>query len=66
MLRTVVIFVVVIVISSLAWPWLTRLGFGRLPGDFHVVRNGRRYAVPLMSTLILSAVLTLALRAFGR
>jgi len=66
MLRTLVIFVVLIAIASFASPWLTRLGFGRLPGDFHIVRNGRRYLVPLMSTLILSAVLTLALRVFGR
>jgi Protein of unknown function (DUF2905) len=66
MLRSIVIFAVAIVILSFAWPWLSRLGFGRLPGDFHVERNGRRYAIPVMSTLILSALLTLALRVFGR
>lgn len=43
-------------------PWLRRFGFGRLPGDFEIVRNGRRYRFPIGSTVILSLLATLIFR----
>lgn len=35
---------------------LSRLGFGRLPGDFTVTIGGRKLPVPLGSTLLLSVM----------
>ncbi len=35
-------------------PWLRRIGFGRLPGDFRFRLRGRDFDVPLASTVLLS------------
>jgi hypothetical protein len=37
---------------------LAKLGLGRLPGDFHVEREGFSLYFPLTTSLIVSAVLT--------
>jgi Protein of unknown function (DUF2905) len=49
-------------ILSAAWPWLARLGVGRLPGDITFTVRGRRYALPFMSTLVLTLLGTLIVR----
>ena len=57
---------VVLVLAGLLWPWLSRLGLGRLPGDIHVEREGFQFFFPITTGLIVSAVLTLILWIFRR
>ena len=45
---------VVLVILSIATPWLGRVALGRLPGDFRIPLRGRVYYVPFASTVLLS------------
>jgi ribose/xylose/arabinose/galactoside ABC-type transport system permease subunit len=52
---------IVLVVIGIAWPWLTKLGFGRLPGDFRFEREGFTLYFPLTSGLIVSALLSLIL-----
>ena len=52
---------IVLVVIGIAWPWLTKLGFGRLPGDFRFEREGFTFYLPLTSGLIVSALLSLIL-----
>lgn len=47
--------------AGLLWPWLSRLPWGRLPGDISIEREGFSFRFPLMTTLLVSAVLTLLL-----
>jgi len=47
--------------AGLAWPWLSRIALGRLPGDLHIHRDGWDLYVPLASGVLVSAVLTLVL-----
>jgi hypothetical protein len=47
------------ILLGLAWPWLAKLGLGRLPGDLHVQREGFSFYFPLTTSLIISAVVTL-------
>ena len=37
-------------------PWLEKLGFGRLPGDFRFRLFGREWFIPLTSTVVLSLI----------
>jgi hypothetical protein len=46
---------------GLLWPWLARLGLGRLPGDVHIERDGFSFHFPLTTSLIVSLVVTLVL-----
>ncbi len=51
----IVVFLVLVLINSVT-PWLQRLGFGRLPGDFRFKVFGREFFIPLTTTIILSLV----------
>ena len=51
----IVVFLVLILINGFT-PWLQRLGFGKLPGDFRFKVFGREFFIPLTTTIILSLV----------
>ena len=44
---------------GLLWPWLGNLPFGRLPGDIVIERDGFKLYLPLMTMLLLSALISL-------
>jgi len=49
----------------LLWPYLSRLGLGRLPGDVAVQRPSGTFYFPFMTSVILSLVLSALLWWFG-
>jgi Protein of unknown function (DUF2905) len=51
---------------GLAWPIVTRLGLGRLSGDIVIERDNFTFYVPIVTCLILSIVLSIALWVFNR
>jgi Protein of unknown function (DUF2905) len=55
-----------LLIVGLAWPWLSRIGLGSLPGDIRIERKGFSFYFPITSGLIVSLVLTLILWIFRR
>jgi hypothetical protein len=61
MSRFLVVLGLVIVAIGLAWPWLSRLGLGRLPGDIVIEREGFSFYFPIVTSLLLSLVLSLIL-----
>ena len=46
---------------GIAWPWLSRLGLGRLPGDIRIETANGVFYFPLMTCIVVSAVLSLVL-----
>jgi hypothetical protein len=56
----------VIALVGLLWPWLSRLPFGRLPGDIVVDKPGFKFFAPFTTMIILSIVLSLVLWLFRR
>ena len=54
----IVIFLILVVISAIN-PWLNKLGFGNLPGDFRFRLFGRDWYIPLATTVLLSLLATL-------
>jgi hypothetical protein len=50
-----------LIVLGVAWPWLARLGLGRLPGDIHVEREGFTFYFPITTGIIVSVVLSLVL-----
>lgn len=61
MQRFLIVAGLVALVLGLLWPWLARFGLGRLPGDFHVERDGFSFYFPLTTSLIVSVVVTLIL-----
>ena len=66
MQRFLVSFGIALVVVGLAWPWLARLGLGRLPGDIHFERAGFSFHFPLTTCLVVSAVVSLILWVLRR
>lgn len=61
MARFLIVAGVVLIVLGLAWPYLGKLGLGRLPGDIRIERDGFSFYFPLTTGLIVSAVLSLVL-----
>jgi hypothetical protein len=66
MQRFLILCGLAIVVLGLAWPWLSRLGLGHLPGDIHVEREGWSFHFPLTTSIVVSLVLTLLVWLFRR
>lgn len=61
MQKLLIVIGLVLVIAGLAWPWLSKLPFGRLPGDIVVERENFRLYFPLATMVIVSIVASLVL-----
>jgi Protein of unknown function (DUF2905) len=61
MSRTLIIVGLAIAAIGLVWPWLGRIGLGRLPGDILIERQNVRFYAPLGTCLLVSVVLSLLL-----
>jgi hypothetical protein len=64
--RWLVIIGIVLVVAGLAWPLISRLGLGHLPGDINVEREGWSFHFPLMTSIVLSVVISLLLWLFRK
>jgi hypothetical protein len=64
--RWLIILGVVLVVVGLLWPWLSRLGLGRLPGDIVIERENFRLYIPITTSILISLVLSLILWLLNR
>lgn len=46
-----------LLVTGLLSPWLRKYGLGRLPGDIRIRGKRGNYSFPIVSSLILSALL---------
>jgi hypothetical protein len=61
MQRALIVLGIVIIVAGIAWPWLARLGLGRLPGDICIETESGGIYFPIVTCLIISIVLSLLL-----
>lgn len=61
MQRVLVAVGAVLLLAGLLWPWLSKLGLGRLPGDIHIETDHGVFHFPIMTCVIISAVLSLVI-----
>lgn len=66
MARFLVIAGLVLLLAGLLWPFLARIGLGRLPGDIVVQRGGTTFYFPLATCVIISIVLSVLFWLFNR
>jgi hypothetical protein len=55
-----------LILVGVAWPWLAKLGLGRLPGDIYVEREGLRFYFPITTGIVVSLVVSVLLWLFRR
>ncbi len=56
----------VILIVGIAWPILSRIGLGRLPGDIMFQRGGVTFYFPLATCILISIIVSALFWLLGR
>jgi hypothetical protein len=57
--KILILIGVVVIIIGLTWPWLSKLPFGKLPGDIVVDKPNFKFFFPITSMIIVSAIVSL-------
>jgi len=52
---------ILLLIIGIAWPLISQLPFGRLPGDIYIERENFTFYFPLTTGLLISIILSLLL-----
>lgn len=58
MQRFLIIAGAVLIIAGLLWPFLAKIGLGRLPGDIAIEREGFSFHFPITTMILASILLT--------
>jgi Protein of unknown function (DUF2905) len=66
MTRWLIILGVVLILAGLLWPWLGKLGLGRLPGDIAIQRENFRLYFPITTSILISLAVSLILWLLNR
>lgn len=66
MAKWLIVAGIILVLLGMAWPWLSRLGLGHLPGDIHIERNGYSFHFPITTGVVVSLVLSLLFWIFRK
>jgi hypothetical protein len=66
MVRFLIVLGLAILVAGLLWPYLGRIGLGRLPGDIVIERDNVTFYFPLMTCLLVSVLLSLVFWVVNR
>ncbi|MGH8533729.1 MAG: DUF2905 domain-containing protein [Gammaproteobacteria bacterium] len=64
--RVLITLGLALVAIGLLWPWITKLGLGRLPGDIVIERDGFKLYFPIVTGLLISLIVSAVLWLFRR
>lgn len=64
--RFLIIAGLALVAVGFLWPYLGRIGLGRLPGDIVIERENFRLYIPIVTSLLISALVTLVFWLFRK
>jgi hypothetical protein len=66
MARFLIVLGLAILVAGLLWPYLSRIGLGRLPGDIVIERENVTFYFPLMTCLLVSVLFSLVFWVVNR
>lgn len=66
MQKTLIILGITIILAGLLWPWLSKIPFGRLPGDLVIDKPGFKLFFPITSMLLVSGLVSLVMWLFRK
>lgn len=66
MSRFLITLGLILLAAGLLWPWVQKLGLGRLPGDIVIERENFTLYIPLGTSIVVSLVLSVVLWLLGR
>ena len=59
MSRILIISGILLILVGMAWPWISRLGLFRLPGDIVIEREGVHFYFPITTSILISIILSI-------
>jgi len=66
MQRALIIIGLALAAAGILWPWISKLPLGRLPGDIRVESGNGGFYFPIVTCLVISAVVSLLLWLFRK
>jgi hypothetical protein len=66
MQRTLIVVGIVVALAGVLWPWISRLPFGRLPGDIRIETASGGFFFQIVTCVVISVVLSLLLWLFRK
>lgn len=66
MTRILVTLGVILIVVGLAWPWLMKLGLGKLPGDIVIERENFKFYFPITTMILVSLVVSVIFWLFRK
>jgi hypothetical protein len=66
MQRILIVAGIVLLVVGILWPWLGKLGLGRLPGDIVIERDNTRIYFPITTSILISVLLSILLWLFRK
>ncbi len=61
MQRLLIAIGAVLLLAGLLWPWLSKLGLGRLPGDIRIETESGVFYFPITTCFVISIVLSVVI-----
>jgi len=59
MQRILIAIGAILLAAGLLWPWLSKLGLGRLPGDIRIETENGFFYFPITTCIVISVVVSL-------
>lgn len=66
MQKTLIVLGIAVILAGLFWPWLSKVPFGRLPGDIVIDKPGFKMFFPITSMLLVSGLISLIMWLFKK
>ena len=66
MQRLLIILGAALFVAGIAWPLLSRIGLGRLPGDIAIQRANTSFYFPIVTCILISIVFSALMWLFNR
>jgi Protein of unknown function (DUF2905) len=66
MQRLLIVSGVALLVAGIAWPLLSRIGLGRLPGDIAIQRGNTSFYFPIVTCILISIVFSALVWLFNR
>ncbi|MDI9818298.1 MULTISPECIES: DUF2905 domain-containing protein [unclassified Legionella] len=59
MQRLLIVLGILLIVIGFTWPWIKRIGLGRLPGDIIIQRGNFTFYFPVTTCIVISVIIML-------
>jgi len=66
MQKILIVLGLAIIVIGILWPWVSKIPFGRLPGDIIIDKPGFKMFFPITSMLLVSGLISLVMWFFRK